>query len=152
MNNKSQAPSLSSKWWTAFHLLLGITLLNYVAQIPYYIHFYYVHHAAPSPFGLFFLLGTLVLFLIGYFLTLQAKRAGAWVLLLFLLLEFGGYLLHNLTGAFLQDLPLSDPLFLTVSLIGYLNFAVSFVYLVAMIIGRRTIFFQTQHVQENVNS
>ena len=151
MKIKSQAPSLSSKWRVALHLLLGITLLNYVAQVPYYIHFYFIHHAAPSPFGLAFLLGTLVLFLAGYFLTLQVKRAGAWLLLLFLLLEFGGYVLHNLTGAFLQDLPLNDPLFLTVSLIGYLNFAVSLIYLIAMIIGRRALFLRGQPVQEGMN-
>ena len=140
MNAVSQSPSLSPKWRVALHILCGITLINYIAQIPYYIHFYFVHHAAPAPLGLLFLLATLVLFLVGYFFMLRAQRIGVWLVVLFLVLEFGGYLLHNLTGAFLQDLPLNDPLFFTVSLIGYLNFAVAFVYLVAMAIARRTIF------------
>lgn len=144
MHAKSQASSLSSKLRMALHLLLGITVLNYVAQIPYYLHFYGVHHVAPTPFAVLFLLATFVLFLAGYLLILQAKRAGGWLLLLFLLLEFGGYLLHNLSGAFLQDLPTEDLLFFTVSLIGYLNFAVSFVALLVLAINRRIVQ-QPQH-------
>jgi hypothetical protein len=141
MNLQPQPISFPSpEWRIALHFLCGVTLLNYIAQIPYYIHFYFIHHAAPAPLGLLFLLATLVLFLSGYVLTLRMKRAGAWLLLLFLLLEFGGYLLHNLTGAFLKDLPLNDALFFTVSIIGYLNFMVSFIYLIAMALGRRTIF------------
>jgi hypothetical protein len=146
MKASSQVPSLSPRLRVALHLLLGITLLNYAAQIPYYIHFYAVHHVAPAPFGVAFLVLTLALFLAGYVLLLQAKPAGGWLLLAFLLLEFGGYLLHNLTGAFLKDLPTTDLVFFTVSLIGYLNFAVSFIYLLVMAINRRSFFFQRQQV------
>ncbi len=142
---QAQVSPLSPRLRVALHLLFGITILNYVAQIPYYIHFYGVHHVAPTPFAVIFLLVTLALFLAGYILLLQAKPAGAWLLLAFLVLEFGGYLLHNLSGAFLQDLPTDDLLFFTVSLIGYLNFAVSFVYLLVMAINRRSFFFQRQH-------
>ena len=142
MNAKSQTLPLSRRWRVALHILLGITTLNYVAQIPYYIHFYAVHHVLPSPFGTGFLVATFALFLAGYFFTLQTKPVGGWLLLGFLLLEFGGYLLHNLTGAFLQDLPTNDLLFFTVSLIGYLNFAAAFVYLIFIAIGRRTLLFQ----------
>jgi hypothetical protein len=145
MNIKSQVFSQSRGWQVALHLLLGVTLLNYVAQIPYYVHFYGIHHSTPSPSSVAILLGTLILFLVGYALTLQAKRVGAWLLLVFLLLGFGGYLLHNLSGAFLQDLPTGDPLFFTVSLIGYLNFFVSFIYLIIMAKNYRPLLFQPRH-------
>jgi hypothetical protein len=146
MNLKFQATPSSHKWHVALHILLVITVINYIAQIPYYIHFYAVHHVYPSTFGIAFLLVTFAIFLAGYFLTLQAKPIGSWLLLIFLVMEFGGYLLHNLTGAFLRDIPLNDLLFLTVSLIGYLNFAVSFIYLL-IILTNRQLFFQAQHIQ-----
>lgn len=149
---KSQVSSLSPRWQVALHLLMGVTLINYAAQIPYYVHFYGIHHSSPSPFSIALLLGTLLLFLAGYVLTLQTKRAGAWLLLVFLLLEFGGYLLHNLSGAFLQDLPTGDPLFFTVSLIGYLNFAVSFIYLIVMAKNHRPLLFQQSHTRVITNN
>lgn len=90
MHSKPQASPLSPKLRVMLHVLLSITVLNYVAQIPYYIHFYGVHQVAPTPFAVLFLLVTFVLFLAGYLLLLQAKPAGGWLLLLFLLLEFGG--------------------------------------------------------------
>ena len=142
MNAHSQPASLAPKWRIALHILLGITLINYVAQIPYYYHFYAIHQVLPAPFGVVFLVATFALFLAGYIFTLQRKPAGGWLLLGFLLLECGGYLLHNLSGAFLQDLPTNDLLFFTVSLIGYLNFAASLVYLILMVIGRRAFFFR----------
>ncbi len=138
----SQAAAFSPRWRAALHLLAGITLLNYAAQIPYYIHFYGVYHVAPAPFAVAFLVVTFALFLAGYLLTLQGKAAGGWLLLAFLLLEFGGYLLHNLSGAFLHDLPVNDLLFLTISLIGYLNFAASFIYLLIIAKSYRLWLFQ----------
>ena len=149
MDANSQTRSLSRRWRVALHILLGITVLNYAAQVPYYIHFYAVHHVLPAPFGVVFLVATFALFLAGYIFTLQRKPAGGWLLLGFLLLECGGYLLHNLTGAFLQDLPTNDLLFFTISLIGYLNFAASFVYLILMVIGRRAFFFQRRRVERS---
>lgn len=148
MNANPPMSPLSPRWRLALHILMGITILNYVAQIPYYIHFYYVHHAAPAPFAVGFLVVTLALFLAGYILTLQAKPAGGWLLVAFLLLEFGGYLAHNLSGAFLKDLPTNDPLFFTVSLIGYLNFAVSFVYLIIIAKNHRLFLQQPASMKE----
>lgn len=69
----SQTSSLSPRWRVTLYVLLGITVLNYVAQIPYYIHFYGVHHVGPAPFAIAFLLVTFALFLAGYLLILQAK-------------------------------------------------------------------------------
>lgn len=128
---------LSARWRTSLHVLFAITIVNYIAQIPYYIHFYGVHHASPSPLGTVLLACTLALFLAGYIFTLQERRFGWWLLVGFLLLEAGFYLLHNISGAFLQDLPLNDPLFFVVSLIGYVNTVVPVIYLVALIRARK---------------
>jgi hypothetical protein len=142
MNRNIPASALSPRLRIALSFLLGITLLNYIAQIPYYIHFYGVYHGIPNPLGVvIFLVATLALFLVGYFLTLQMKRFGGWLLLAFLALEFVGYLGHNLSGAFLRDLPTNDPLFFTVSLIGYLNLAASFIYLIVIITFRGSLLF-----------
>ncbi len=124
---------LSANWRTGLYVLFAVTVLNYVAQIPYYMHFYGVHHVAPSALGMVLLALTFALFLAGYVYTLRGHRFGGRILFGFLALEFVFYLLHNLSGAFLQDLPVSDPLFLIVSLIGYLNTIVAFVYLILML-------------------
>src|SRR5579872_4901558 len=125
MDTTTQPLHLTTRWRTALYLLFGITILNYIAQIPYYIHFYGVYHIGPAPLGLALLALTLFLFLAGYVLTLQEKPIGGWLLLGFLILEVGFYILHNISGSFLKDLPVGDPLFLTVSLIGYLNMIVA---------------------------
>lgn len=130
---------LPAHWRTGLSVLFAITMLNYVAQIPYYIHFYGVHHTPPSLLGVVLLACTLALFLAGYVLMLQNRRIGWWLLVGFLLLEFGFYALHNVSGAFLQDLPVNDPLFLVVSLIGYLNTVVALIYLVALLRARKAL-------------
>lgn len=143
MNRKVPTSTLSPRLRLVLSFLLGITLLNYIAQVPYYFHFYGVHHGIPGFWGVMvFLVATLALFLAGYFLTLQMKKAGGWLLLAFLVLEFVGYLVHNLSGAFLRDLPTNDLLFFTVSLIGYINFAVSFIYVIIIIKFRHQFLFQ----------
>ena len=126
-------PQLTPRWRTALIILFIITLINYIAQIPYYIHFYGVYHVAPAPFGTALLAFTLVFFLIGYWLTVAERPTGCWILLLFLITETAFYLLHNVSGAFLKDVPVNDPLFLTVSLIGYLNTIVPLIFLIAII-------------------
>jgi hypothetical protein len=127
-------------WRVSLYGLFAITVLNYLAQIPYYIHFYGVHHVAPSPLGLTLLGLTFVFFLAGFALTLRNRRSGWWLLLAFLTLEFAFYVVHDLSGAFLQDLPVSDSLFLVVSLIGYLNTVAAFVYIILLVRGRRHVF------------
>jgi len=137
MGTTAQPLRLTSRWRAALYLLFGITILNYIAQIPYYIHFYGVHHIGPSPVGLLLLTLTFILFLAGYMLTFQEKPIGGWILLGFLILEAGFYILHNLSGAFFNDLPVGDPLFLTVSLIGYLNMIVALIYFVLILRDRQ---------------
>ena len=129
-----------ARWRASLYVLFAITSLNYIAQIPYYIHFYGVHHVAPSPLGVTLLVCTFALFLAGFLLTLRDRRTGWWLLMGFLALEFVFYVVHNLSGAFLKDLPVHDPLFLVVSLIGYLNTVVALVYLVVLIRGRHHVF------------
>jgi hypothetical protein len=126
-------PQLTQRWRKALLILFIMTLINYVAQIPYYIHFYGVYHVAPAPLGVVLLTLTLVFFLAGYWLTIAQWPGGGWILLLFLLTEVVFYIFHNLSGAFLKDVPLNDLLFLIVSLIGYLNTIVPLLYLIAML-------------------
>lgn len=133
MNGSMQ---LTAKWRTGLYFLFAVTVLNYLAQIPYYAHFYGVHHVAPSAVGMVLLALTFALFLAGYVYTLRGHRFGGRILFGFLLLEFGFYLLHNISGAFLNDLPVGDPLFLIVSLIGYLNTIIALVYLILMLRDR----------------
>lgn len=133
MNDKAH---LSANWRTGLYFLFAVTVLNYVAQIPYYMHFYGVHHVAPSALGMTLLALTFALFLAGYIYTLRGHRFGGRILFAFLVLEFGFYLLHNVSGAFLNDLPVGDPLFQIVSLIGYLNTIVALVYLILMLRDR----------------
>ncbi len=128
---------LSANWRTGLYVLFAVTVLNYVAQIPYYIHFYGVHHVAPSALGTVLLALTFAVFLAGYIYTLRGHRFGGWILFAFLIVEFGFYLLHNVSGAFLNDLPVGDPLFQIVSLIGYLNTIVALVYLILILRDRK---------------
>lgn len=127
-------------WRAGLYWLFAVTMLNYLAQIPYYVHFYGVHHSAPSTLGVALLSGTCLVSLGGFFLALRNRRSGWWLLLGFLALEFVFYVVHNLSGAFLQDLPLHDPIFLVVSVIGYLNTVVALLALIVLIRTRRLFF------------
>lgn len=111
----SSSMQISARWRTGMYILFAATALNYLAQVPYYFHFYGVKHVLPSPIGVLLLALTFAWFLVGYAFTLRGHRFGGRILFGFLLLEFGFYLLHNISGAFLQDIPWSDPLFLAVS-------------------------------------
>lgn len=97
-----------------------VTLANYVWQIPYAIHQY-----GRSWTGLPRLSGLLILTL-GWFLVAVwgLMRGHGWaarVLAAFLIVEAAFYLLHNVTGAFLHDLPAVNVVVLVASVLGYLN-------------------------------
>lgn len=73
--------------------LLTVTLLNYVAQMPYYIHQYYAPaQVLPSLAGVGLLAITLIWFLFGYFRFTRAQRYGKVILASFLITEFLFYL------------------------------------------------------------
>lgn len=65
--------------------LVFVVALNYLAQIPYYIHQYYIgRHIPPSWPGTLLLLLTLLWFLAGYLMFIRSKRYGRGLLLSFL--------------------------------------------------------------------
>jgi hypothetical protein len=128
------------------YCILAVVGANYLAQIPYYLHQYYLpRHAQPPVFGTLLLLATLVWFLLGW--TLLARRgsqAGFWLLATFLLAEFAFYFLnmvnqmaHGFAPFF--HLSNSDPLLVVVFAIGYLNMIGAAIFLVVLVWRHRTL-------------
>jgi hypothetical protein len=102
--------------------LTVVTVTNYVWQVPYAIHQYgSAWVGLPRLSGL--LIVTLVWFLVGVVRYAGGNRGGTALLSSFLAIEALFYLLHNLTGAFGHDLPLTNPVVLVASVLGYLNLA-----------------------------
>lgn len=101
-------------------LLLVVTLVNYVAQIPYYLVLYYLPHGtAPSARSVALLGLTLAWFLLGY-TALRARRGwGRPVLLGFLCVEALFYLRAFLSGAVAHQLDHPDVVVRAVFVIGY---------------------------------
>jgi len=116
--------------------LLAAVVLNYLAQVPYYIHQYYVgRHIAPSWTGAALLLLTLLWFLAGYIMYVANKKHGKGILLSFLaaqVLFYGHAIIFGLvngSGAVAQLKTHSQFLFV-IFLIGYINFGVTACYIV----------------------
>lgn len=108
--------------------ILAVVGANYLAQIPYYLHLYYLpHRALPPLFGTTLLVATFVWFLLGWtLLARRGNRVGFWLLLTFLLAEVGFYLINMLNQVAHGFAPFfhlqnRDPLLFTVFGIGYLN-------------------------------
>ena len=113
------APRLSRP---ALLALTVATVTNYVWQLPYAIH--QCGNAwvgLPRLSGL--LIVTLLWFLVGVMRYARRQPGGTALLASFLAIEAVFYLLHNLTGAFGRDLPLTNPIVLIASVLGYLNLA-----------------------------
>lgn len=118
-------------------VLLCVVLLNYVTQIPYYLHqYYYPYHEAPNWSGAALLALTLIWFLAGYIRFLGGKRYGWSLLLSFLaaqIIFYGhSWLLSFVGGGAIAQLRTHSPFLLVVFLIGDLNFVValySFIWL-----------------------
>jgi hypothetical protein len=122
-----------SRWApTVFWLLVVTTVANYIWQIPYYVHFYAVHGSWPAPLAVMFLV-TFAWFAVAAHL-LHHRRRGGWASMVsFLVVLVGFYVIHNLTGAFVVDLSLSDPILFVASVLGYLNTLTGIVFLVHLI-------------------
>ncbi|HUZ00146.1 MAG TPA: hypothetical protein VMU89_07325 [Thermomicrobiaceae bacterium] len=115
-------------------VLVAVVALNYAAQIPYYLHQYYLpRHQLPSPLGTLLLGLTLLWFVVGYRRYLTGRRFGYGLLLGFLVVQvlFYGHsvVLGLLTGAgAVAQLTTSSRFLLVIFTIGYLNFAVAAYY------------------------
>ncbi|MBW4061043.1 hypothetical protein HJC99_00515 [Candidatus Saccharibacteria bacterium] len=119
------------------YILFAVTMANFVAQIPYYLHQYYLtSHTAPSPLGLVLMGGVLAWFLIGYHGLARYQKYGYILVLSFLSVEFLFYLQTQIAqylsghGIFLYvSSPHSLILFIVFG-VGYINFIASawFIY------------------------
>ncbi|HEX5155991.1 MAG TPA: hypothetical protein VFW17_02125 [Ktedonobacterales bacterium] len=130
----------------AMDAILVVVGANYLAQIPYYLHLYYLpHRALPPLFGTSLLVATFVWFLAGWLLLARrGNLTGYWLLLTFLLTEFIFYFLnmvnqvaHGFAPFFhLQN---RDPLLFTVFAIGYLNMVCGFAFIVFLVLRYRSL-------------
>jgi hypothetical protein len=123
-------------------VLLCVVLLNYVAQIPYYLHqYYFPHHLAPNWSGVALLVLTLIWFLFGYFRFVNGNRFGRSLLLSFLLAQvifYGHSLVFSFFGGgMIAQLRTHSPFLLVVFLIGDLNFLVALYYFLWLLFKRQ---------------
>lgn len=125
--------------------VLSVVAVNYLAQIPYYLHLYYPH---PLPLIGSSLLGaTLVWFLWGYLLFAKATRLGYWLLISYLVVMVAFYLHSTITHIvgglnplfFLRD---RDPLVGVVLAIGYVNMLAG-IYFISFLLRHRDILVDT---------
>jgi hypothetical protein len=118
-----------------------LILANFLAQVPYYLHLYYgrqalltsVRNGVP-------LVTVFALFLLGYVLLMRQHRAGYWLMVLFLTMDFAFYLWNTVGGVrhgyglFFQ-LHNPDLTLRVIFSIGYLNFFASGL-LLALLLSR----------------
>ena len=127
----------SNRWASkTYQVFVVTTVVNYVWQVPYYMHFYAVQGRSPAPFAVMFLV-TFAWFVVAAYLLYRRRRGGFTTMVAFLVVLVGFYILHNISGAFLADLPLSDPILFIASVLGYLNTVVGVVLLVQLVRVRR---------------
>ncbi len=124
-------------------ILFGIILTNFVAQVFYFLHLYYTPQHPFPELKSFLLLGSVfLLFLAGFTLLIKNKRAGFYLLALFLSLEFLFYLWNSI-GQAVNGLGLffhlreTDPVLWLVFLIGYLNLFASGYFLLLLVKNRQ---------------
>lgn len=114
--------------------LVAAVGVNYLAQIPYYLHQYYLpHHQPPALLGTLALGLTLLWFVVGYWAYVANRRLGLPVLLAFLVVQvlFYGHavVLGLLTGGgAVAQLTTSNRFLWVIFAIGYVNFAVAAYY------------------------
>jgi len=117
-------------------VLFWVVIVDYLAQIPYYLVNYYVPSGRPPTVSAVVLLGiTLAWFLIGYF-SIRRRRFGYWVLLSFVVVEGLFYLRTLLFGAAAYQLQNPHPVIMAVFLIGYATGIVSLAYAVFLVVFR----------------
>ncbi len=102
--------------------LVVITLTNYAAQIPYYVHNdFSPHHLLPGIRALVLMTGTLAFFLVGLAGHQRRLRWGTPVLVAFLTIEAVFYAETFATGAFMHQLANPSDLLKAVFVIGYVS-------------------------------
>ena len=131
---------------TQVWLLFGILLANFLAQVVYYFHLYYrPDHLMPDLRSTVLMGSVFALFMAGFVLLITRHRAGYYLTLLFVTMEFLFYLWSNIGsvlhgyGLFFQ-LSNPDPILWVVFAIGYLNFFASGYFLWLLLRDRRQTF------------
>lgn len=113
----------------SFRFLFWITIVNYIAQIPYYLYnYYFPYHVLPTVSAVVLLGLTLVWFLSGYFRTVRKSKYGFALLVSFLSVEALFYLHSFLFGAFFFQMQNPHPIIKTVFIIGYISGGVACYY------------------------
>ncbi len=130
-----------------FKILFWTVISNFIAQIPYYFHQYYIsRHIAPSLIGLTLLSLVFVWFISAYILLKNGKKTGYYLMLTFLIIEFLFYLQTQIVqattghGILLHVLRPDNGLLFIVFFIGYVNFIAS-AYFIFYLIKYRSSFF-----------
>jgi hypothetical protein len=107
-------------------VLLWTTLVNYIAQIPYYLYNdYFPRHALPTASGVVLLGLTLGWFLAGYISYEQNKNYGYKLLISFLITESLFYFYTLVSGAFFFQLQNPSVIIKIIFIIGYINGAMA---------------------------
>jgi hypothetical protein len=134
----------SSKNIQPLRPLLYIVAANYLAQIPYYLHQYYLsHHLLPNLVGSLLLLATLLWFITACRLLMRGSKAGWWLLSGYLAAVFLFYVqtqIMQLATAHQILLYVYHPknaLLFAVFGIGYSNCLAAIAYLVYLIARRQ---------------
>jgi len=119
--------------------LLAAVLLNYAAQIPYYLHqYYFPRHLPPNLLGVALLSATFVWFLAGYSMFIRGKKYGRGLLLSFLtaqVLFYGHAIVFGLVNGsgIVAQLKTHSSFLFVIFLIGYINFTVAAYYLARLL-------------------
>lgn len=120
--------------------LLIFTLLNFAAQIPYYLYLYYFpRHLSPGMRSIALMSVTLGWFLVGYIGTVKKSRLGYAILLSFLLVEALFYASAVLSGAFIFQLHNARLIMRAVYAYGYVSGACAALYAYLLVRDRRAL-------------
>lgn len=128
---------------TFLKILLVTVLINYVAQLPYYWHQYYTtSRFLPSLFGTVLLGITLTWFIVAYQKLAKGRKAGYYLMLAFLAVEFLFYLQTQISQYLVVHRILlhvyrpDGVLLFAVFGIGYINFIAAAYFAVYLLINR----------------
>ena len=117
--------------------LVAVTLANYAAQVPYYLHNdYYAHHPLPGVRAVALLGVTLAWFALGLAGFMRHRRWGLPVLVSFLAFEAIFYAGTFATGAFIFQMHNHSDLLKVVFVTGYASGAVAAYYACRLIWDR----------------
>lgn len=103
-------------------ILFWVTIANYIAQVPYYLHnYYFPYHILPTPSSIVLLGLTLLWFLAGYIGIVKDRKYGYPALLSFLLVETLFYFHSLVFGAFFFQMQNPNPIIKIVFIVGYIS-------------------------------